>query len=238
MRVRVGTSGYSYTAWRPGFYPEGTSPRDFLRFYASRFDTVEINATFRRMPSEATLANWKAQVPRDFVFALKAPMAITHRKRLRDAAQPTNYFERMLGALGRQRGPVLFQLPPNLRRDVPRLTDFLALLPPDREAAFEFRHESWFDDAVYDALRAHGVSLCIAETDALATPLVATTRFGYLRLREVDYTRRELVRWCERILAEPWSTAYVFFKHEDERGPKLAARLLSLVAEEMTAHPR
>jgi uncharacterized protein YecE (DUF72 family) len=231
MRVRVGTSGYSYRAWKPSFYPEDVPASGFLRYYASRFETVEINATFYRLPSEAMLAKWPAQVPEGFVFALKAPQLITHRHRLVDAEAPTRRFYEAIGALGAMRGPVLFQLPPWLPRDVPRLEAFLDSLPDGGRAAIELRHPSWFVDATYEALRARGAALCVADTDERATPFEATAGFGYLRLRRRDYSTEALRAFRRRILEQPWSEAYVFFKHEEEgRGPRLARALNELLA--------
>lgn len=179
--------------------------------------------------ADAGLA-WAAGVPEGFCFALKASQRITHQKRLEDAADPTGYLMETAGALGDRLGPILFQLPPNLRRDLRRLEAFLELLPADRRAAFEFRHESWFDDEVFAALARRGAALCVAEDGDLATPLRATAGWGYLRLRRQDYDEAAVAAWAERILAQPWSEAFVYFKHEDEaRGPELAARLGDLI---------
>jgi uncharacterized protein YecE (DUF72 family) len=231
MRLRIGTSGYSYRAWKPGFYPAVVPASGFLRYYASRFDAVEINATFYRMPTETTFAKWPAQVPEGFTFALKAPQLITHRRRLNDAGEPTRRFYDVARSLGARRGPVLFQLPPQLTLDRPRLEAFLDELPSDHRAAFEFRHPSWLVDSVYEALRARGAALCVADTDEGATPFEATAGFGYLRLRRRDYSREALGAVHRRILGQPWSEAYVFFKHEDEgRGPELARALGELAA--------
>jgi len=223
-RVLVGTSGFSYPAWRGAFYPEDLPPRQMLAFYARAFPTVEINNTFYRMPTPKLLAGWKQETPARFRFALKAPQRITHQQRLRDVAEPVAAFCALAAGLGTQRGPLLFQLPPHLRADLPRLADFLAALPAGVEAAVEFRHASWLGDETYGLLERHGAALCIAESEDLATPVVATARFGYLRLRRGDYTPAALGAWAERVGAERrWQRAYVYFKHDDAgKAPALA----------------
>jgi len=223
MRIRIGTSGFSYKEWKGSFYPEDLPASEMLRFYAGKFSTVEINNTFYRMPTAAVLTGWAEQVPDGFTFALKASQRITHRSRLKDAADSVEFFFRVATTLGDRLGPVLFQLPPNLKKDLPRLTDFLALLPAGSRSAFEFRHASWFDEEVYGALRSAGAALCVAEDEDLATPLVATTGWGYLRLRRQDYGPESLGEWARRIREQAWSEAFVYFKHEDEaRGPLFA----------------
>ena len=230
MDVRIGTSGYSYPPWKGSFYPEDLPNARMLSYYGERFSTVEINNTFYRMPTAKILAQWASQVPAGFRFALKASQRITHQKRLKDAGETVEYFFRTAAELGERRGPTLIQLPPNFKKDVPRLESFLALLPRDARAAVEFRHESWFDDEVWAALRAGGAALCVAESDELATPMVATCDFGYLRLRRAAYDQAALADWAERISAQPWREAYVYFKHEEEgMGPKLAAQLSNLI---------
>ena len=224
LRVHVGASGFSYPAWKPRFYPEKLPQRRFLQYYASRLDTVEINATFYGMPAEETLVSWREQAGTGFVFALKAPQRITHRWRLRGesaelAGRLCELAERILGPT---RGPMLFQLPPSFRRDLPRLEAFLAALPEDHRAALEFRHESWFDDAVYASLRARGAALCIADTPELRTPWVPTADVGYIRLRQPDYSADALRAWRSAILSAPWREAYVYFKHDE--GARAPAR--------------
>jgi uncharacterized protein YecE (DUF72 family) len=229
MRVRAGTSGFSYAAWRGRFYPPEVSAPRMLGYYAGRLPTVEVNATFYRMPAAKTLAGWRAEVPDGFTFALKAPQRITHRQRLQNAAQPLAAFYRAAAELGGALGPVLFQLPPNLPKDLPRLDAVLADLPPGGRVAFEFRHASWLGDDVLEALRGTGAALCLADTEEATTPLVATAGFGYLRLRRPDYGEAELRGWAERVLAQPWKEAFVFFKHEDEaRAPALALAFQAL----------
>lgn len=230
MNLFVGTSGYSYKEWKGSFYPRDLPDKQMLRYYAERFSSVEINNTFYRMPSESVLTSWAGEVPETFSFVLKAPQRITHRERLKGSADSVAYLLKVADTLGRRLGPLLFQLPPNLRRDVPRLAEFLALLPHERRAAFEFRHASWFDDEVYDLLRSHGAALCVAEADdEPEVPFVATASWGYLRLRRADYGDDDLRAWAERIHQPSWDDVYLFFKHEDEgTGPKLAARFLEL----------
>jgi uncharacterized protein YecE (DUF72 family) len=231
VRIRAGTSGYAYPEWKGTFYPADLPAKSFLPYYAGRFDTVEVNNTFYRMPSEALLAGWAAAVPESFVFAMKAPQAITHRKRLKDAADPVAQLAVASQALGSRRGPVLFGLPPNLKQDLPRLEAFLDAMPSGIRAAFEFRHPSWFDDSVFEALRRRDAALCVAESEDLVTPLVATTRWGYLRLRRPDYDDAAVAGWAERVATQPWEEAFVYFKHEDSgTGPRLAAAFLDRVA--------
>jgi uncharacterized protein YecE (DUF72 family) len=230
MNVFVGTSGYSFKEWKGSFYPEDLPDKQMLHYYAERFRTVEINNTFYRMPSESVLKNWAGEVSAGFAFVLKAPQRITHKQRLKESADSVAYLFKVAAALEDRLGPVLFQLPPFLRKDLPRLGDFLKILPAGRRVAFEFRHASWFDDEVYDALRGHGAALCIAEAeDDLEVPFVATAPWGYIRLRRPDYGDRELTAWDRRIREQNWQDVFVFFKHEDAgAGPKLAARFVEL----------
>ncbi len=232
MHLLVGTSGYSYREWKGRFYPEKLSQKAMLGFYAQRFSTVEANSTFRRMPDAAVLKSWTQQVPAGFRFALKAPQAITHFKRLKNAEAATKEFFRAARALKERLGPVLFQLPPNFKKDVPRLKAFLHLVGRRKRVAFEFRHASWFDDEVYDCLRARSCALCIADTDdAPRPPFIATADWGYIRLRRKRYTRPQLAEWIESIRSQGWEEAYVFFKHEETgTGPRYAARFLELAA--------
>jgi uncharacterized protein YecE (DUF72 family) len=228
MKVRCGTSGFAYPAWRGGFYPAGSASDEWLGLYAARLPAVEINVTFYRMPTPRLLAGWQGQVPEAFAFALKGPQRITHRKRLRQAAEETAFFHASAAALGPCLGPVLWQLPPNMKKDLPRLEEFLELLPAGGRPAFEFRHPSWFADDVYGALAARGAALVLAHDGERETPLQATAPFGYLRLRAPDYGRDELRSWAERILRQPWREAWAFLKHE-EHGPALAMALGELV---------
>ena len=227
MRLHAGSSGFSYKAWKGSFYPDSIKEADMLQYYAERFDTVELNNTFYRLPNEATLAHWAAQVPAGFRFALKANRTITHIKRLKDVAEPVDYLYRVTAALGDRRGPVLFGLPPNMKVDLDRLRALLALVPAAVRTAIEFRHESWHDEHVFAALRDHNVALCVAQTDEDETPLVATADWGYLRLRRTEYTPADLKDWRARIEAQHWSDAYVYFRHEDTGTAPRFARLLA-----------
>ncbi len=229
QRVLVGTSGFSYPTWRGTFYPEGLAARDMLAFYAGALGTVEINHTFRRLPTPALLTGWGRQTPAGFRFALKAPQRITHVLRLRDAGEITIQFCRAAARLGPKLGPLLFQLPPYMRADGVRLGEFLAALPPRIEPAFEFRHPSWFTDETYDLLERHRAALCIADGSELTTPPVATAPFGYLRLRRDDYANADLATWAGRVQETTrWKRVYVYFKHEESgRGPALARAFIA-----------
>ena len=228
MAVRAGTSGFSYKEWKGSFYPEELPASGMLAYYAGRFGAVEINNTYYRMPSDSTLRGWAEQVPADFRFVLKANRQITHFKRLKpEALEPLAYFCDRATALGDRLGPILFQLPPNLKADRPRLEAFLDALPAGIRAAFEFRHPSWLEDDVFDALRARNAALVVAQTEDDEVPFVPTADFGYLRLRKVEYGPGEVEAWAERVASSSWDEAYVFFKHEDEgTGPALARRFL------------
>jgi uncharacterized protein YecE (DUF72 family) len=231
MKVRAGTSGYSYKEWKGSFYPAELPAADMLRFYAKHFSTVEINNTFYRMPSEKILGNWSEQVPDDFAFVLKAPQRITHIKRLKDVDDDVAYLLRTAAVLGEKRGPLLFQVPPVFRKDLTVLRNFLGLLAPEGQSALEFRHQSWFDDEVFAVLRAHNVALCLADADnELSIPFQATAEWGYLRLRRPDYSDADLREWVKRVGKQPWKEAFVFFKHEEAgKGPQFASRFLELV---------
>jgi len=232
MKIHVGTSGYSYKEWKGNFYPEKFPDKQMLRYYGERFKTVEINNTFYRMPKAAVLEGWAREVPADFQFVLKASQRITHMQRLKDCDDAVSYLLQVAGALKERLGPLLFQLPPNMKKDVPRLRNLLALLPSSRRAAFEFRHDTWFDDEVYQVLRDNNVAFCIAEVDEdLKVPFVTTTDWGYLRLRRADYSDNDLREWVKRVQAQDWRDAFIFFKHEEEgKGPKMAARFIELIA--------
>lgn len=232
MELHVGTSGYSYKEWKGPFYPEDLAAGDMLAYYAGRLGSVEINNTFYQLPKTSVLESWAEQVGDGFRFSIKASRKITHFKRLKpEAADETEYLVNTVAALGPKLGVLLFQLPPNLKKDMERLTGFLAMLPPDLPAAFEFRHESWNDDEVAGALRAHGAALYCADTesDDEDAPVASTADFGYLRLRRPTYDDADLKRWAETVKAQPWKRAFVFFKHEDEgAGPRMAMRFLEL----------
>ncbi|MEZ4370894.1 MAG: DUF72 domain-containing protein [Polyangiaceae bacterium] len=225
MRVLSGTSGFSYKEWRGSFYPEDAAVNDLLRLYAERLPAVEINNTFYRMPKSSVVASWAEQVPEDFRFVIKASQRITHRQRLRDVDDSVAYLFKVIAILEARLGAVLFQLPPFLKKDVPLLKSFLAVLPPECKPVLEFRHPSWFCDEVYAALATGKAALCGGDLDAetKAPPLVSTTDFGYLRMRREDssYSEAELDEWAARVAEQRWSEAFVFFKHEVE-GPMLA----------------
>jgi len=234
MQARVGTSGFAYKEWKGSFYPEKIAADRMLAFYGERFSTVEINNTFYRMPAPGVFERWAGEVPPAFTFVIKASRRITHEGRLKETDRAVAYLFETAAVLGERLGPVLFQLPPNFKKDVPRLKEFLSTIPPGRRAAMEFRHASWHDDEVHEALRAHGAALCAADVDdgedaSEAAPLVPTAGWGYLRLRRADYDDAALRDWIARIRAQAWSDVFVFFKHEDEgTGPRLAARFLEL----------
>ena len=217
MRLWAGASGYSFKEWKGTFYPENMKPDGMLAWYAERLPTVEINNTFYQMPKVAVLENWAKCTPAGFRFAIKASRRITHMARLKadTAADSVAFLYRNLAALGAKRGPVLFQLPPFMKKDLPRLSEFLRLLPEGHNAAFEFRNESWFADDVYDALEEGGAALCLSEREYKAPPaLVETAPWGYVRLRLETYSDGDLEQWAGRLAATAWREIYVYFMHE------------------------
>ncbi len=231
VRVHTGTSGFSYDEWHGRFYPVKLPADERLRYYSGRLHSVEVNNTFYQMPKAALLERWREAVADGFVFALKVPRRITHSQRLNESKQSLDYFLSATSALGNKLGPVLFQLPPFLRKDAPRLADFLALLPPTLQAAFEFRHPSWFDEEIFALLAGSNAALCggDAEMGERSPPLVATANFGYLRLRAPSYDSEDLRAWSGRILAERWTDAYVYLKHE-VLGPDYALFLAAVAS--------
>ena len=233
MGLYVGTSGFAYKEWKGPFYPADLPDARMLHFYGERFRTVEVNNTFYRMPKPSVLEGWAADVPPGFRFVLKASQRITHYQRLKDTDESVAYLLKVSASLGDRLGPFLFQLPPHLRKDVPRLATFLAKLAPPARAALEFRHESWFDDEVFAVMREHNAALCIAQAEELDVPFVSTADWGYLRLRLPDYDDAGLAEWAERVREQAWGDAFVFFKHEDAgKGPMLASRFLELYGAE------
>ena len=231
VAVHVGTSGYNYPEWRGSFYPSGLRAAAMLPYYAERFETVEINATFYRMPTAAALTGWGAATPPGFVFTLKAPQRITHMRRLRDIDEPLRVLCDTARVLGDKLGPLFFQLPPNFKKDTGRLHDVLAQMPSDLRCAFEFRHASWFADDGYAALRTRDAALCVADTEDGHTPDEATASWGYYRLRNVDYPDAELAAWAAALTRPGRREVFCYFKHEDTgTGPALAARLRERVA--------
>ena len=228
MRLLAGASGYSFKEWKGSFYPTDIKPEGMLRYYGARLPTVEINNTFYQLPKVAVLENWAAATPDRFRFSIKASRRITHLSRLKaeSAADPLAYLYKTLASLGPKRGPVLFQLPPMLKMDLPRLEAFLSLLPAEHGAAFEFRNSSWFCDPVYEALRRSGASLCLSERENNAPPpLVETAPWGYVRLRLESYSEFDLQRWAERLLSTAWRQIHVYFMHEPT-APAYAATLM------------
>jgi uncharacterized protein YecE (DUF72 family) len=232
MNLLTGTSGFSYKEWKGRFYPQNQPDRQMLGFYASRLPTVEINNTFYRMPKRELLEGWAGQVPAEFKFALKAPQRITHRERLVNSEASVSEFLAAAGVLGDRLGPVLFQLPPFQKKDLPRLDAFLEKMPAGLRVALEFRHASWFEEDTYGVLRERGAALVGGDADNAekSPPLVATAGFGYLRLRAESYEAPELAAWAARIAAQPWSDAFVYLKHE-VRGPEFAEGLSSRFGE-------
>jgi uncharacterized protein YecE (DUF72 family) len=230
MNLYVGTSGYSYKEWKGTFYPSDLPSKQMLHYYGEHFRTVEINNTFYRMPKVSVLETWAGEVPIDFKFVLKAPQRITHIQRLKDAGDSVSYLLEVAGALKERLGPLLFQLPPYLKKDLPRLREFLELLPSQTQVAFEFRHQSWFDEGVFGLLHDRQATLCIAEAENnLEVPFVATANWGYLRLRRPDYGDAELKTWLKRVREQDWCDVFVFFKHEDKcKGPEMAKKFLEL----------
>jgi uncharacterized protein YecE (DUF72 family) len=231
MRLFVGTSGYNFPEWKGTFYPSKLPTAKWLEYYASQLGTVEINYTFYRMPTPKVVAGWDAVTPPAFSFVLKAPQRITHIARLKNVDDTLRFFLETARTLGPKLGPILFQLPPNFKKDTERLGDVLTMFPADLRCAWEFRHASWFDADVYDLLRTGNAALCVADTAEGTTPLEATADWGYVRLRDEGYQKKDLEDWAKKVqaLGGGWSDAYVFFKHEGKgEGPKLAARFGAL----------
>lgn len=229
-KVIAGASGYSFKEWKGSFYPEKIKPDEMLAWYSERLPTVEINNTFYQMPKAAVLETWANATPEHFRFGIKASRRITHDARLKAdaAAGSVEFLYRTLGTLGAKRGPVLFQLPPFLKKDLPRLTEFLSLLPPGHNAAFEFRNDSWFADDVYDALKQVGAALCLSEReDNAPPPMVETAPVGYVRLRLENYSDDDLRQWADRLAATGWREIFVYFMHEPT-APGYAQTLLRL----------
>ena len=229
--IYVGTSGYSYKEWKGSFYPEKIAAKDMLAYYASRLPAVELNNTFYRLPQPSMVESWKAQVPDNFRFSVKASQGITHFRRLNNAGAQTRLMLKTISALEDRLGAVIFRLPEDLKKDLARLEKFLKELPEDPPVAFDFRHTTWFDDEVLALLRSQNRALCILDADVMcADHIDKTADWGYLRLRREQYSDAELKKWIKRVRAQDWKTTFVFFKHEDEgTGPKLAARFIALI---------
>jgi len=219
MKVFAGTSGFAFKEWKGPFYPAKFKDDEMLGFYAGKFPTVEINNTFYRLPKEAVLLDWASQVPESFTFAIKASQKITHFARLKpESADAVAYLLKVTRALGTRLGPILFQLPPNLKKDLERLTAFVATLPADVKYAIEFRNESWFSDDVYELLRSRDIAMGIIEQEEFSSPVVATASWGYARLHRFDYDAARLATWAKTIRELPWNEAFVYFKHDEGAG--------------------
>jgi uncharacterized protein YecE (DUF72 family) len=229
LAIWIGTSGYNYPEWKGSFYPETLPAAKMLPYYAERFPTVEINYTFYRAPNEKILAGWNAATPERYKLTLKTPKRITHDSRLRDSGDRVRQFLETASSLGPKLGALLFQLPPNLKKDLALFDAFLETFPPRVCAAFEFRHTSWLDEEVYARLRARNLALCVADSEKLSTPVEITADYGYFRLRDEGYVADDIARWAQTI-AEKTSACgdvYVYFKHEEEgKGPEFARMLM------------
>jgi uncharacterized protein YecE (DUF72 family) len=229
MATWVGTSGYNYPEWKGSFYPEKFSADKMLPYYAERFPTVEINYTFYRMPNEKAVDGWKQATPEPYKLTLKAPKRITHDARLKDCADATQRFLQVAGTLGPKLGALLFQLPPFLKKDLGVLDAFLETLPAGTCGAFEFRHSSWMDDAVYERLKAKDLALCIADSENSHTPVIMTAKYAYFRLRDEGYAKDDLLKWADVIREKTvgCSEVFVYFKHEESgTGPQFARTLM------------
>jgi uncharacterized protein YecE (DUF72 family) len=227
--IWVGTSGYNYPEWKGSFYPKDLSAAKMLPYYAARFPTVEINYTFYRMPNEKLCAGWAAQTPAPYKLTLKAPRRITHDSRLKNVGALVASFCQVAGTLGDKMGALLFQLPPNLKKDLALFDAFLAELPPKAPGAFEFRHDSWFDEDVFSRLQARNLALCIADSEKLSAPVRVTADYAYFRLRDEGYQKDDIARWADTIAraTESCRDVFVYFKHEDEgKGPEFARLLM------------
>ncbi len=224
MMLYLGTSGYSYKAWKGYFYPNDLPATKMLEYYSRHFSSVEVNNTFYRMPKAEVVAAWRDTVPEGFRFVLKANMRLTHRQRLKEAGETLAFMTRVFSAMEGRLGAVLYQLPPNFKKDLARLDGFLELLPEGTRAAFEFRHATWFDEEVYACLSKHRCALVVSDVDDEPAPsLEPLCDWGYLRLRRENYTPEDLDIWADRLKESGWKEIFCFFKHEEEgTGPRLA----------------
>lgn len=231
MKLRAGTSGFAFKEWKGPFYPAKMKDADMLGFYSTKFPTVEINNTFYRLPKEDLLSHWAEQVPQDFSFSIKASQRITHFTRLKEESfEVVDYLLKTLGVMGDRLGPILFQLPPNMKKDAERLKTFFGRLPRERRYTVEFRHDSWFDEDTFTALREHNVAMCAIEQEEFKSPLVATADWGYVRLHRFDYDEPMLGEWSRLIKSQQWTDAYVVFKHDEGvgSGPPAVGQFISL----------
>ena len=230
MKIYAGTSGYSYKEWKGSFYPQALAAKDMLSYYASKLPAVELNNTFYRLPQPGMIESWKAQVPENFRFVVKASQGITHFRRLKDAGDATKRMLDIVSGLGDRLAAVIYRFPEDMEKDLKRLESFLKHLPLDPPAVFDFRHPTWFDGDVRQLLRSQNRVLCVSDTDELPASRIDTTAdWGYVRLRRVNYSTADLRDWISRMKDQDWKTAFVFFKHEDEgTGPRLAAEFINL----------
>jgi uncharacterized protein YecE (DUF72 family) len=228
MQLFAGTSGFAYKTWRGSFYPLELRDDEMLPWYARQLTAVEINSTFYRFPTPAGLAAWASRVPENFRFAIKVPRRITHIKRLKGVDDELHYLVETVMTLGNRLGPLLFQLPPNFPADLSLLEDLAPGLPPPVQAAFEFRHRSWFCEPVYRILAREAYALCF--NDSSDAELHATADWGYVRLRKEQYSETDLENAATLVSDQPWGTAYVFFKHEAPDSPVLARHWAQLAA--------
>jgi uncharacterized protein YecE (DUF72 family) len=227
--IWVGTSGYNYPEWKGSFYPSDLPAAKMLPYYAARFPTVEINYTFYRMPNEKLVSGWAAQTPDPYRLTLKAPRRITHDARLKNTGELVQSFCRVAGSLGPKLGTLLFQLPPNLKKDLGLFDQFLDTLPPRVCAAFEFRNPSWFDDEIFERLTSHNLALCVSDSEKLSAPVKVTADYAYFRLRDEGYTETDIAGWADTIARETSACkdVFVYFKHEEEgKGPEFAQLLM------------
>ena len=235
MELWIGTSGFQYAEWKGTFYPEDMPTSKMLPYYAERFATTEINYSFHRIPSGKTIEGWFKATPDRFKFSLKAPQKVTHWAKLRNCGDTLRFFHQVICDLETKLGCVLFQLPPTLKKDAPLLEAFLADVPDGMRCAFEFRDPAWFSDDVYELLKRTNAALCVADSEKVATPAIATADYGYLRLRREDYQDVDIARWADAVRARAahWSDAFVYFKHEASGiGPKFAKQMIDLLEAE------
>jgi len=231
--IWIGTSGYNYPEWKGSFYPSDLPAAKMLPYYAARFPNVEINYTFYRMPNEKLVGGWAAQTPSPYKLTLKAPRRITHDNRLKNCGALVSAFCGVAASLGDKLGALLFQLPPNLKKDLAVFDAFLEDLPPKVCAAFEFRHESWLDDEVFERLRRRNLALCVADSEKMSTPVRVTADYAYFRLRDEGYTAEDIRKWADTISRDTAASreVFVYFKHEESgKGPEFARLLMDMLA--------
>jgi len=223
--IWLGTSGFSYKEWKPVFYPQDLSDKQFLQYYATKLNSVEIDYTFYRMPNAKTIEGWRNATPENFRFTLKASQQITHRERLKVPSEALEYFLGVVPGLESRLGMILYQLPPFFKSDAQKLETFLSVLPRGIAAAFEFRHDSWFNEDVYRLLRKFNVALCIHDADDHTTPMELTAGFTYVRLRRSEYSPEQRLEWQRRLRgwADQGTEVFAYIKHEDNPDAPLIA---------------